>query len=315
MKKLWNFLLMFPVAVVVATGCQSDEILYSDHEYVMFADTVYTMPVLDKEAIFTVPVAATTTESYDRHYAVEVVNDKSNAIRGFHFDFVDNSNNIVIKAGERVANLVLRGHYSNVAREDSLRLTLRLVEPEAQKWSLYGNETHIDFVKCHPFVMNDFLMIKNNDDEVNMTMYASFPFDTNTNTYSVVGYKKDEYTLMLKDMFGASGSGEIRVMFDDSDPLDLLITVPEQPAFREANYGTVWIRSTAQYPSYFNTFDSFFVLYLEAYVPQVGSFGVYQYIFKCIDTDEAENGNNGAVTRTIAEENSSFSNFKFRKFY
>lgn len=314
MKKFWNSLLMFSIVAVWVTSCQSDDIAYSDKEYVMFADTVYTMPVLDKDETFTVPVAATTTASYDRKYAVEIVNDKSNVVRGFHFDFVDNSNNVVIKAGERVANVLLKGHYSNVAREDSLRLTLRLVEPEAQKWNLYGNETHVDFVKCHPFVMNDFLMIKNNDDKVNLTMYASFPFDTNTNAYSVKAYKKNEHTLMLKDMFGTSGTGEIRVMFDDSDPLDLLVTVPEQAAFREASYGTVWIRSTAQYPSYFNTFDNFFILYLEAYVPQIGGFGVYQYIFKCIDDNEAENGNNGAVTRSIVEENSNLSFFNIKKF-
>lgn len=314
MKKFWNFLLLFPIAAVWVASCQSDDITYSDKEYVMFADTVYTMPILDKDTIFTVPVAATTTASYDRNYAVEIVNDKSNAVRGFHFDFVDNSNNVVIKAGERVANVMLKGHYPNVAREDSLRLTLRLVEPEAQKWSLYGDETHVDLIKCHPFIMNDFLMIKNDDDKVNMTMYASFPFDSNVNTYSVTGYKKNDYTLMLKDMFGSSGSGEIRVLFDDSDPLDLIVTVPEQPAFREATYGTVWVRSSAQYPSYFNTFDNFFVLILDAYVPQLGSFGVYQYIFKCIDTDEAENGNNGAVTRSIVKESTNLSTFNFKKF-
>ena len=38
-------------------------------------------------------------------------------------------------------------------------------------------------------------------------------------------------------MFGESSSEKIRIIFDETDPLDLRITVPEQAAFRESNYG------------------------------------------------------------------------------
>ena len=262
MKKFLNLLLATPVAAVIMVACQSDEgITYSGPEYVMFSDTVYTMPVQDKEETFSVPVAATTTADYDRNYAVEIVNEKSTAVRGLHFDFVDNSNNITIKAGERVANVSLKGHYTNIAREDSLVVSLRLVEPKAQEWNLYGNTTRVDLVKCPPFKMN---------------------------------------------MFGESSSEKIRIIFDEKDPLDLRITVPEQAAFRESNYGYVWVRSVEQYPSYFNTFDNFFVLILEAYVPQIGSFGVYQYIFECIDADEEADNNNGAATRGFSSYTSTF---------
>ena len=75
MKKFLNLLLATPVAAVIMVACQSDEgIPYSGPEYVMFSDTVYTMPVQDKEETFSVPVAATTTADYDRNYAVEIVN-------------------------------------------------------------------------------------------------------------------------------------------------------------------------------------------------------------------------------------------------
>lgn len=312
MKKFLNLLLAIPVAAMIMVACQSDDITYSGPEYVMFSDTTFTMPVLDKgDKALCVPVAATTTADYDRNYAVEIINEKSTAIRGYHFDFVDNSNNITIKAGERTANVLLKGHYDNVNRDDSLVVRLRLVEPEEQKWSLYGNETLVDFIKCHSFKMNDFLLIGNDNDEVNMTMLASFPFSNQTKTFSVHGYKKDEYTVILTDMFGESVSEPIRLVFDDSDPLDLRITVPEQSAFREGNYGYVWVRTVDQYPSYFNTFDNFFVLTLEAYVPQLGSFGVYQYIFKCIDADDAIDEENGVVTRSMQRNLSSYKLSKF----
>lgn len=84
MKKFLNLLLMFPLAATIMIGCQSEEITYTGPEYVMFADTTYTMPILERDKIFEVPVAATTLADYDRNYAVEIINDKSTAVRGYH---------------------------------------------------------------------------------------------------------------------------------------------------------------------------------------------------------------------------------------
>ena len=63
----------------------------------------------------------------------------------------------------------MKGHYTNIAREDSLVVSLRLVEPKAQEWNLYGNTTRVDLVKCPPFKMNEFLKIKKEDDKVNLS--------------------------------------------------------------------------------------------------------------------------------------------------
>lgn len=100
----------------------------------------------------------------------------------------------------------MKGHYTNIAREDSLVVSLRLVEPKAQEWNLYGNTTRVDLVKCPPFKMNEFLKIKKEDDKVNLIMLASFPFDSSMGQYSAHGYKKDDHTLILTDMFGESSS-------------------------------------------------------------------------------------------------------------
>ena len=35
----------------------------------------------------------------------------------------------------------------------------------------------------------------------------------------------------------------IRLIFDDSDPLNYVINVPEQEAFKDSNYGTIYLRS------------------------------------------------------------------------
>lgn len=90
------------------------------------------------------PVSATNATDYDRNYAVEIINEKSTAIRGYHFDFVDGTNNITIKAGERVGIVKLKPTYANVAREDSLVISLRLLEPKDEELDLYGNVTRVD---------------------------------------------------------------------------------------------------------------------------------------------------------------------------
>ena len=70
-----------------------------------------------------IPVAATEACSYDRTVAVEVIDKKSNAIEGKHYTI--ESNTITIKAGERAANVRIRGNYDAIAATDSLGLTLR----------------------------------------------------------------------------------------------------------------------------------------------------------------------------------------------
>lgn len=306
MKKIWNLLLMFPVVAALATGCQSEDIKYSGKEYVMFSDTTYMMPVQDKDTTFSVWVAATTTANYDRKYAVELVTNQSTAVRGYHFDFADQSNNVTIKAGERSAQVKLKGYYEHIGRFDTLAVSLRLVEPEAQKWDLYGDVTRVDMVKCYPFKMDQFL-----NPGGNLRLMASFPFSESLVEFLIHAQIKDDHTLILTDMFNKQLP--LRLIFDDSDPLDYLVTMPEQPAFREATYGEIWMRTVDQYPSYFNVPDQFFVLYLEAFVPQLGSLGVYQYIFKSITQEEADDENNGvqAYSGGITRMASSFQLNKF----
>ena len=205
-----------------------------------------------------------------------------------HFDFEEGSNNVTIKAGERAAKVRIKPVYSNVERNDSLVITLRLLEPEEEKLDLYGNTTRVEMVKCYPFVMEDFVFPGGN-----MYMLASFPFSDETQQIRVNGEIKDDHTFILKDAF--SDIYPLRLEFDDSDPLNYTVTVAEQPAFKDSSYGTVYVRSVDMYPSYFVVPDHFFVLYLEVFIPQLGSFGVYQYIFKCITENEAGDMDNGAA--------------------
>lgn len=84
----------------------------------MFSDTLYSYPVQDTDDYFDVPVSATQVCGYDRTFGVEVVDKNSNAIEGKHYEL--QSSTITIKAGERAANVKVRGIYKNIDITDSL---------------------------------------------------------------------------------------------------------------------------------------------------------------------------------------------------
>ena len=57
----------------------------------MFADTLSTNMVFPDEAYFSIPVASTVACDYDRTFAVEVIDQGSNAIEGYHYRLKSNT--------------------------------------------------------------------------------------------------------------------------------------------------------------------------------------------------------------------------------
>ena len=100
------------------------------------------------------PVTALQTCDYDRTLGVEIVDKESNAIEGRHYAL--ESNTLTIKAGERVANLKVRGFYENIGITDSLGFALRLVTDESTHWDAYGIGTKVVLKKICPFDIHDF---------------------------------------------------------------------------------------------------------------------------------------------------------------
>ena len=253
-KLFYSFLLVTSIV-----SCTQEETYYSGPQIALFSDSLYLMPVVnnpDKE--FTVPVGVTNAVDYDRHYAVEVVNEKSTAVRGYHYDFVDGTENITIKKGQTTAEIKLKAEYDRFERDDTLKACFRLVAPKEEISSVYKDETVVEMLQCKSFVMDDFLK-----EGGNIEMIASFPFGEYSASYMVKGYKIDDKTMAV-------------YIFD-----------------YESSFSRVYVRSVEQYPCYFNTYEDFFVLWLEVFVPQAGSFGVYQYAFRCLTQEEADDMNNG----------------------
>lgn len=286
-KNIFSKLFYAFLLIAGITSCSQEETYYNGPQYALFSDSLYLMPVVENpENVFSVSVGVTNAVDYDRHYAVEVVNEKSTAVRGYHFDFADGTENITIKKGKTTAEIKLKAVYDRFEREDTLKACFRLLAPKEEISSVYKDETVVEMLQCKSFVMDNFMPSEN------LQMIASFPFGENASTYMVKGKKIDDHTMEVF-IFDNEERLPIRMTFDDSDPLNPTITVPEQEAFYESSFSRVYVRSVEQYPCYFNTYENFFVLWLEVFVPQAGSFGVYQYAFRCLTQDEADDINNG----------------------
>ena len=121
--------------VFISSCGEAERQTYDGPNYILFSDTLTVLPVQNNEEVFDIPVAATQACSYDRTMAVEVIEQKSNAIEGKHYTI--ESNTITIKAGERAANVRIRGNYDAIAVSDSLGLTLRLLTEKENQWDMY----------------------------------------------------------------------------------------------------------------------------------------------------------------------------------
>lgn len=154
MKQIITVLFATGLLAALFTGCKEEYKTYSDREFVMFADTAATYMVLQDKEYFSVPVTSTVACDYDRTFGVEIIDKGSNAIEGLHYAL--RSNTITIKAGQRAANVEVRGLYDNIEPTDSLGFILKLVMPEQVNWNLYHDRTKVVMMKSCPYDVNDF---------------------------------------------------------------------------------------------------------------------------------------------------------------
>ena len=284
MKKYINFLTLLSFVSLFWTSCSSEDITYSDKEYVMFSDSLEIFPVTNvADSTLHITVGSTVTRDYDRSFAVEVINKKSTAVEGVHYKLMNN--NIIIKAGERTSTVQMQGLYDGINREDSLVVTLKLVAPAAKKWDIYGDEIRVDLIKIFPFDINDM--------EGNIRLHATFPFAEELVRLPKMLEVTDEKTAIIKDMF--SRNVDLKIRFEMDNVHNQHVVVPAQLAFRDPGYGNVYVSSVEQMPSFVIMPEKIIALQLDMYVPNMGSFGVFQYILEWITPEQAEGDKNDIV--------------------
>lgn len=283
-KTIFNICLA-TIALLATTSCEEEYVYYEGPDYIMFSDTLYTLPIQNNEDYFDIPVSATQACDYDRTLAVEIIDAESNAIEGRHYTI--ESNTITIKAGERATNVRVKGIYDNIGIADSLGFTLRLISEEKTHWELYGIDANVVLKKACPFDIN---------------MFTGYCTVTSTYMYSYMNVTKRlitseidttaENTIILKDFL--YDGYDIKVKFTTDDPLNPLIEMEEQVVAHTAEVfyhilgdGNILMYQPSFYLSYYSPCEQFIYQYMTVYIADVGTLGTYINVLKWISDDEA----------------------------
>ena len=301
MNRIYIYLTIAFVAVLSLTGCYERYVMYSDAEYVMFADTMAVYPVqakgtLDKDGnlidtTFRIPVVSTVKRNYDRTFGVEVIDKGSNAIERKHYRL--ESNTVTIKAGQLRADVLVHGYYSNLESTDSLGFELQLVMDDALEMPLYGKRTKAVMMKSCPLNIDDF------------TGYCIFT-SMFLYQYSVTGSyqrlirteKVDDNTIICRNWL-ADGY-DVMLKFNDDDPMEPIVTMPaDQVASDEGmvfgqTHGDdrILVSHSTMAESVFYPCGRYLYLWAHFYVEKlgttVGTVGHYYNVMEWISDEEAE---------------------------
>lgn len=304
MRKInYGLLALLALLLVSTSSCgDADRQTYEGPNYILFSDTLTVLAVQNNEEVFDIPVAATQTCRYDRTLAVEVIDKKSNAIEGKHYTI--ESNAITIKAGERAANVRIRGNYDAIAATDSLGLTLRLLTQKADQWNMYDKnyEAKVILQKCCPFDMNLFAPYGTEADArhgfavVTSTYMQEFMPNVKNRLVKTVADTEEENTIIMKDFF--YDGYDVKIHFTTNDILNPLIEMEEQTFASTAeafgtNYGDGYIHlyQPSSGVSYYSSCEKFIFQYFTLYVPGMAGnnvVGTFASAIEWIDQDEAK---------------------------
>lgn len=292
-KQLLAALSALCVLSVLLTGCgDEDRVKYSGPDYILFADSLSTVPVQDNDEYEDIPVVATQACDYDRTLAVEVLAKESNAIEGKHYELL--SNTVTIKAGERVANVKVRGIYKNIEVTDSLGFVLKLVTDDKTNWDIYGTTNKVQLLKVCPFDIHNFTGYA-----VLTSTYINSYMTTITNRLVKTEIDPDDAdgkTIILKAPFYRGYN--LKMRFTTDDILNPLIEADDQPfASTEEAFGTIYgdgeinMYQPTLYTSYYSSCEKFVYQYMTLYVPGMAQgtnvVGTFINVFEWVSDDEA----------------------------
>lgn len=309
MRRITAILCAAGLAGILATGCNSDTKTYSDAEYVMFADTMSTNMVFPDEAYFQVPVTSTVACDYDRTFGVEVIDQGSTAIEGYHYRL--KSNTITIKAGERTANVEVAGYYDHISDTDSLGFKLKLVVPDQIRWTNLYPDSDLTKVVLYKGCNYDLDAFSGWCVVTSLLLY-DYPSALDTNYQRLIFTEKhptEPNTIILHDFL--YDGYDVTMRLTNDDPADPAIEMDEdqvlsdeQTVFGQINgddriLGTV----SPYYDSYYNTCQKYASLWLYVYLKNVGTMvgtvGHFYNVLEWVSLEEAvrlktEEGMSGA---------------------
>lgn len=292
MKKLLIGCVAAMAALIGLAGCEQDKVVYSGPNYLMFSDTLYQYAVQETNEIFDVPVSATVPADYDRTFAIEVIDKKSNAVEGKHYKIL--SNTVTIKAGEMAANVEVQGNYESIGITDSLGFALRLIVPESEQWEMYGNEAKVVLQKVCPFDINNFTGYC----KVTSTYFANYMQNVDIRLVTSDLVEGEENTIAIHGLY--YDGYDTKIKFTRDKVLEPLIEMEEQVCATTGEaFGTIYgngkllMYQPTNYTSYYSTCENFIFQYVTLKVDnkdgtEYGTVGTFVNVVEWISEAEAE---------------------------
>ncbi|WP_430812795.1 MULTISPECIES: DUF4984 domain-containing protein [unclassified Carboxylicivirga] len=289
MKQIVAVFAFIATLIIALPSCDgtADRVTYDGPEYVMFSDTLTYFPVSDSETYLHVPIASTVASDRDRTYAVEIDDENSSAVEGIHYELASNS--VTIKAGERAADLKIRGLVENISEDDELSISFKLIVEDAVRWEEYGTRTRVQMLKSCPFDMAAFTGYC----KVTSTFFREYMGNTDFRLVHSDMLNVEDNSIVIRDFFYKGY--DIEISLDSSNPLEPFVSMAPQVLGSTAEaFGTIhgngklMVAPIPSYISYYNVCQRFVVQYAAVYVDDVGTVGNYVNVIEWISDEEAE---------------------------
>jgi len=256
MKKIFSIFMMF--SLLFSTSCTKDSKIYDGPGIKHFPETsgIYFVEQGSDE-VYKLPVGYTIVSSSDVTMGISVDTDtaRTTAIEGKHFDFI--TQNPVLKAGEVITNVEIKGNYDNLDTPKILNLT---VDGDG----IMQKDFELTIQRFCPYVQDDFVGTAVFKDSF---IEASWPISI------AKGDNELELVSNIHSPIGIAGN-DIIIKLDPSDKSNFTVTIDKQEAFDSSAFGLPYGMISMAGSGTFSACDRTMVINIE-YTVAAGSFGTY----------------------------------------
>ena len=256
MKKIFSVFAL--LSLLFASSCTKDSKKYDGPAIKHFPSTSATYFVEEGSSDpYMLPVGVTASSSSDVTMGVSVVGESSSAIEGTHFDFV--VKDPVLKAGEVITNVEIKGNYAKLDGAETLTL---MVDGDGSM----QKEFWLTIQKFCPYFQDDFVGTSDYSD----TWY--FDELANWDVELVAGANENE--IIAKNLYDSQGTatGDLLMILVYSDKSNFTVLVPKQEVINTADWGLEYGMLSIGGSGIFSSCDGKRTLDLE-YTVAAGSFG------------------------------------------
>lgn len=268
MKRIFNITLALLLAMTAVVSCKKDSLLYDGPVLAHFLKASDVFFVDSEDSTYTLQIGL--TKALDRDLTVKLVADEtSTAIEGEQY--VLDSYEITIPAGEVIGNVKIVGLFSGVS--DPVSLKLKLVEGE--NIAGFSKEIDITIRQFCPFVRDEFVGVYNVWSELNEDNAGEIA------EYEVeaIADPDNENGLIFLDVF--ENGYNVKVTLDASNKSNFVAVLEQTQTIFMYSPGNPGV--LAEGKGTFNACEPEIQFTVKVDVPGLGSFGDIKTIFTKVD--------------------------------